>query len=106
MNTIINSFIENVTDEIVNRALTKINASLDVKINEAIKLHLAAAAATTNTSNVNVKDVIIGLIEDNKEVQHAIKQVVSDSQEYICESDLDDRVVDIVGNMNFEVRVN
>jgi hypothetical protein len=105
MNTIINSFIENVTDEIVNRALTKINASLDVKINEAIKLHLAAAAAT-NTGNVNVKDVIIGLIEDNNEVQDAINKVVSDSQEYLCESDLDDRVVDIVGNMNFEVRVN
>ena len=103
MNTIINSFIENATNEIVDRVVAKINTTLENKIHEAVKLHLqnnGVAAA------VNVKDEVLKLIKDDSDISDVIVDAVSNSSQFVCESDFDSRVCEYVENMSFEVRVN
>jgi hypothetical protein len=103
MNTIINSFIENVTNEIVDRVVAKINTTLEDKIHEAVKLHLQNNG--TNNSAA-VKDEVLKLIKEDRDISDAIVEAVSDSDEFVCESDLDNRICDYVENMSFEVRVS
>jgi hypothetical protein len=105
MNTIINSFIENATNEIVDRVVAKINTTLENKIHEAVKLHLQNNG-TDNSAAVNVKDEVLKLIKEDSDISDAIVDAVSNSDQFVQESDFDSRVCDYVENMSFEVRVN
>ena len=119
MNTIINSFIENATNEIVDRVVAKINTTLENKIHEAVKLHLQNNG-TDNSAAVNVKDEVLKLIKEDSDISDAIVDAVSNSDQFVDtiinavsnsdqfvqESDFDSRVCEYVENMSFEVRVN
>jgi hypothetical protein len=105
MNTIINSFIENATNEIVDRVVAKINTTLENKIHEAVKLHLQNNG-TDNSAAVNVKDEVLNLIKEDSDISDAIVDAVSNSDQFVQESDFDSRVCEYVENMSFEVRVN
>ena len=103
MNTIINTFIENATNEIVDRVVAKINTTLENKIHEAVKLHLQNNGTAVA---VNVKDEVLKLIKEDSDISDVIVDAVSNSDQFVQESDFDSRVCEYVENMSFEVRVN